>query len=344
MPPVPTATIIATAINNNPAIVKNHGSGLVQQPPANPPSYFEQIFGWMFSDLPITAGQQVVEVFWLCLILAALLGFLGIIRLVVLARPLLVTLILRLSLLSLIIVVSSFLFRMGEWPTATTLALVWILLVSRWWSSFRPAAVAKAWRYQPPGFRLMDWARSLGIRPGASRHAKSPPHSPRRRSTGWFRPRLPSLREVFSLRLWMRWLGKLLLMLGSLLTGLARAIEREQKAAAAKNANRAGAHQAKPTASSSSQTAPPPKPSRSPPPSPPPPKPSRSPPPPPPPPPKGGMSQAEALKLLGLPQGASLEQIRAAHRRLMIRYHPDHGGDAKMAARINQAKDVLLGR
>ncbi|MFN5173878.1 MAG: DnaJ domain-containing protein [Holosporaceae bacterium] len=56
------------------------------------------------------------------------------------------------------------------------------------------------------------------------------------------------------------------------------------------------------------------------------------------------MSQAEALKLLGLPQGASLEQIRAAHRRLMIRYHPDHGGDAKMAARINQAKDVLLGR
>lgn len=332
MPPVPIAIMIATVINNHPATAKNYGSGLVQQPPANSPSYFEQIFGWMFSDLPITVGQQVVEVFWLCLILAALLGFLGIIRLVVLARPLLVTLILRLSLLSLIIVVSSFLFRMGEWPTATTLALVWILLVSRWWGSFRPAAVAKAWRYQPPGFRLMDWARSLGIRPGASRHAKSSPHSPpRRRHAGWFRPRLPSLREVFSLRLWMRWLGKLLLMLGFLLTGLARAIEREQKAAAAKNANRAGAHQAKPSASSASQTVPPP-------------KPSRSPPPPPPPPPKGGMSQAEALKLLGLPQGANLEQIRAAHRRLMIRYHPDHGGDAKMAARINQAKDVLLGR
>ncbi len=300
-------------------------------PAADHSSYLISFFKWVFADVPITAGQQVVEVFWLCLILAVLLGFLGLVRLVVLARPLLVTLILRLSLLSLIVMVSAFLFRMGEWPTATTLALVWILLVSRWWGSFRPAAVAKAWRYQPPGFRLMDWARSLGIRPGASRHAKSPPHSPRRRSTGWFRPRLPSLREVFSLRLWMRWLGKLLLMLGSLLTGLARAIEREQKAAAAKNANRAGAHQAKPTASSSSQTAPPP-------------KPSRSPPPPPPPPPKGGMSQAEALKLLGLPQGASLEQIRAAHRRLMIRYHPDHGGDAKMAARINQAKDVLLGR
>ncbi|MBU3655437.1 MAG: hypothetical protein FGM23_03635, partial [Alphaproteobacteria bacterium] len=88
---------------------------------------------------------------------------------------------------------------------------------------------------------------------------------------------------------------------------------------------------AKPSASSASQTVPPP-------------KPSRSPPPPPPPLPKSGMSQAEALKLLGLPAGASLEQIRAAHRRLMIRYHPDHGGDAKVAARINQAKDVLLGR
>jgi curved DNA-binding protein CbpA len=56
------------------------------------------------------------------------------------------------------------------------------------------------------------------------------------------------------------------------------------------------------------------------------------------------MSQAEALKLLGFPVGASQEQIRIAHRRLMIRYHPDHGGDAQLAARINQAKDVLLGR
>jgi hypothetical protein len=242
------------------------------------------------------------------------------------ARPLLVTLILRLSLLSCIVIASYYLFKMGEWPTATTLALVWVLLVSRWWGSFQPAAVAKAWRYQPPGFRWIDWGRSWGIRPLRSRvRATPPPRNGRRAKI--------KLSQIFSRlvsgRFWLKMLGQLLLLLGSLLTGLAKAIEREQKAAAAKNAQRSGGHQAKPAASNTAKPAPPPKP---------------SPPPPPPPPPKGGMSQAEALKLLGLPVGASQEQIRIAHRRLMIRYHPDHGGDSLLAARINQAKDVLLGR
>jgi DnaJ family protein C protein 19 len=56
------------------------------------------------------------------------------------------------------------------------------------------------------------------------------------------------------------------------------------------------------------------------------------------------MSRSEALKVLGLEEGASEEQIRAAHRRLIIQTHPDKGGTNYLAAKINEAKDVLLGR
>lgn len=58
----------------------------------------------------------------------------------------------------------------------------------------------------------------------------------------------------------------------------------------------------------------------------------------------GAMTRGEALAVLGLAEGASDEDIRAAHRRLVQRVHPDVGGSADLAARINRAKDILLGR
>lgn len=58
--------------------------------------------------------------------------------------------------------------------------------------------------------------------------------------------------------------------------------------------------------------------------------------------PRGEMSRAEALAILGLAEGASAEDIKSTHRRLIQRVHPDVGGSADLAARINRAKDVLL--
>lgn len=52
----------------------------------------------------------------------------------------------------------------------------------------------------------------------------------------------------------------------------------------------------------------------------------------------------EAYSILGLSAGADAEAIRAAHRRLVARVHPDQGGSADLAGRVNAARDILLAR
>ncbi|PZU11822.1 MAG: molecular chaperone DnaJ [Sphingomonas sp.] len=55
-----------------------------------------------------------------------------------------------------------------------------------------------------------------------------------------------------------------------------------------------------------------------------------------------GMSPARARALLEVGRGASVAEIRAAHRRLMMRVHPDAGGSTQLAVEINAARDALL--
>lgn len=56
----------------------------------------------------------------------------------------------------------------------------------------------------------------------------------------------------------------------------------------------------------------------------------------------GAMTRAEALAVLGLSEGASRQDIKAAYQRIISGLHPDHGGSDYLAAQVNEAKAVLL--
>ncbi|GMY14700.1 mitochondrial import inner membrane translocase subunit TIM14-1-like [Fagus crenata] len=56
------------------------------------------------------------------------------------------------------------------------------------------------------------------------------------------------------------------------------------------------------------------------------------------------MNRREAALILGIRESTPLDKVKEAHRRVMVANHPDAGGSHYLASKINEAKDVMLGK
>ncbi|KAL0910905.1 hypothetical protein M5K25_019002 [Dendrobium thyrsiflorum] len=56
------------------------------------------------------------------------------------------------------------------------------------------------------------------------------------------------------------------------------------------------------------------------------------------------MTRREAALILGIRESTPTDKVREAHRKVMVANHPDAGGSHYLASKINEAKDVLLGK
>mmetsp|Transcript_1090 Transcript_1090/g.1978 ORF Transcript_1090/g.1978 Transcript_1090/m.1978 type:complete len:109 (+) Transcript_1090:55-381(+) len=56
------------------------------------------------------------------------------------------------------------------------------------------------------------------------------------------------------------------------------------------------------------------------------------------------MTRREAALILGIRESSPHDRVKAVHKKLMIANHPDSGGSDLIAAKVNEAKDILLGK
>ncbi|XXG66078.1 hypothetical protein AAC387_Pa05g3627 [Persea americana] len=56
------------------------------------------------------------------------------------------------------------------------------------------------------------------------------------------------------------------------------------------------------------------------------------------------MTRREAALILGIRENVAADKVKEAHRKVMVANHPDAGGSHYLASKINEAKDVILGK